>query len=997
MPYRAFVASTFEDLKDHRAHVIAALRKAGVTVDPMEDWTAATDEPRRFCPERVKGCHLCVLLVAFRRGHVPRGLKKSIVQLEYQAAVKAGIDVLVFVLDDDAPWRARFNELEKDPELRRWRTSLKESRGIAFFGVDPGSIEVEPALTRWMAKRQARRPMKAGSRRGAPAVPHDYLAWLLDQCSGIDLLGMEPKKATPAVLDDIYVPVTTILGRERSELIEAGGPEYLTGPASRGLVLNLIEENSLYLSGAPGSGKSTFCQWVIWLTCRAGMPRFAVQPPEVFRERFPERFRGRLPIFVRLRNFWQHLPTAPGATELTRTELEAALGRWIDEKKPGGLHSAILKAHLARGSALLVFDGVDEVPQSHQHDGNTCWPRQMLVSGLVDACQKWLPQHRVLVTSRPYGLTTDEAQALPLRHTDVAGLPDELQDLLVRRWFAILTPKKTAGDEAARAMLAHIREREWLAPLAANPLLLTAMCVIFDEGKRLPQDRHDLYERIVDTVLYKRYRDPVLKDNVRNRLGVVAYGMHTGEGVGEHRTAPETLATFGEIDQMLRVYQAQNPWTEGADTGAVETRDNLLSNTGLILPKGDQKAGFYHLSIQEFLAAQRMLALEGRSLAGPFHERADTPEWRNTLTFVFGWLLGTTTTRDRAINLVGELVAGVGPDEIGLQVVLADCLDVLIGKGIRLPAAEASLCEVLPSSMRSQAPARDRCVLGAMLGRLGDPRFCKDAWFLPSDPLLGFIEIPAGPFVMGADKHRNRLDHEYEQRAFKITLPAFYMARFPVTLAQFRAFVEDSGMTPNDLDCLKGVANHPVMYASWQEALAYCEWLTGKLLAWAETPEALARVLKPGGKGGNPWRVTLPSEAEWEKAARGSDGRVFPWGDTPDSDRANCDSTGIGGPSAVGCFPGGASPYGVEELSGNVWEWTRSLWGRDPAAPTFGYPYKPDDGREDLAVESNWLRVVRGGAFSSNTWFVRAGHRDWPFAGSLNRGFGFRIVVEPIS
>ncbi|CAN5882125.1 hypothetical protein BH23GEM7_BH23GEM7_29000 [soil metagenome] len=86
MSYRAFVSSTYKDLKDHRAHVITALRKAGIFVDPMEDWTADTDEPKEFAQERVKGCDLCVLLVAFRRGHIPEGETRSITQLEFDAA-----------------------------------------------------------------------------------------------------------------------------------------------------------------------------------------------------------------------------------------------------------------------------------------------------------------------------------------------------------------------------------------------------------------------------------------------------------------------------------------------------------------------------------------------------------------------------------------------------------------------------------------------------------------------------------------------------------------------------------------------------------------------------------------------------------------------------------------------------------------------------------------------------------------------------------------------
>ena len=116
MAYKAFVSSTFEDLKEHRKVVIASLRKAGIFVDPMEEWTATADEPKQFSQDRLKDCDLCVMLVGFRRGHVPQGEKLSITQLEYQAAVKLGIDVLVFMLEEESPWPRKFDELEKDPK-----------------------------------------------------------------------------------------------------------------------------------------------------------------------------------------------------------------------------------------------------------------------------------------------------------------------------------------------------------------------------------------------------------------------------------------------------------------------------------------------------------------------------------------------------------------------------------------------------------------------------------------------------------------------------------------------------------------------------------------------------------------------------------------------------------------------------------------------------------------------------------------------------------------
>lgn len=293
----------------------------------------------------------------------------------------------------------------------------------------------------------------------------------------------------------------------------------------------------------------------------------------------------------------------------------------------------------------------------------------------------------------------------------------------------------------------------------------------------------------------------------------------------------------------------------------------------------------------------------------------------------------------------------------------------------------------------------ERANAGNTLAQLGDPRFREDAWFLPDDPLLGFVEIPNGQFLMGSDKKRDSdaLDEELPQH--EVTLPTYYLARYPVTVAQFRAFVEDAKYKPADSDCLRGLPNHPVVWVSWADATAYCEWLTGKL-------QQMARRTAAGPKGVDAaflrlcredrFRVTLPSEAEWEKAARGADGRIYLWGDEPDPNCANYDDTGINATSPVGCFPEGASPYGCLDMSGNVWEWTRSLWGKGWEKPDFPYPYDAQDGREKLKASDQIRRVLRGGSFLYYRLLVRCAVRLRDLPISRLTHIGFRLCSPPL-
>ncbi len=289
-------------------------------------------------------------------------------------------------------------------------------------------------------------------------------------------------------------------------------------------------------------------------------------------------------------------------------------------------------------------------------------------------------------------------------------------------------------------------------------------------------------------------------------------------------------------------------------------------------------------------------------------------------------------------------------------------------------------------ALLNQTQPRLRALAGRALAALGDPRFRADAWFLPDDPMLGFVEIPAGKFIMGSDKRKDKAANDNETPQHEVTLPAFYIARYPVTVAQFRAFAKATDEHPRYAD-LTEPDNHPVRNVTWFEATRYYQWLTAKLRTWDKTPVPVTAKVAQG------WQVLLPSEAEWERAARGREGRLYPWDNeavTPN--RANYDETGIETTNAVGCFPAGATPEGIEELSGNVWEWTRSRYLK--------YPYPSDeqsrDERETIQVEGvkrDDRFVQRGGAYYSGKQKMRAPLRDYNRADHINYDGGFRVVV----
>jgi formylglycine-generating enzyme required for sulfatase activity len=233
---------------------------------------------------------------------------------------------------------------------------------------------------------------------------------------------------------------------------------------------------------------------------------------------------------------------------------------------------------------------------------------------------------------------------------------------------------------------------------------------------------------------------------------------------------------------------------------------------------------------------------------------------------------------------------------------------------------------------------------------------------LPTDtppPQVGTTEmvlIPAGPFIMGSNA--DDLD-ETPQR--EVDLPAFEIDLFEVTNAQFAAFVETTGYQTDEEKggaagwrsfYTEGKDNHPAVKVSWNDAVAYCQW---------------------AGK-------RLPTETEWEKAARGTDGRTYPWGNDWDPEKANVKATGYRGTIPVGSLGAGASPYGVFDMAGNVWEWTAD-WYQPYPGSSYQDPYYGEK-----------FRVTRGGGWFEEADTARTSNRNSTSSTAANDDLGFRCV-----
>ena len=834
-----------------------------------------------------------------------------------------------------------------------------------------------------------------------------YLRWLQARTENIELRGIERAGGAPVVLlplEKAYVPL-------RAKWMRWDGKDIALSE-----VLGL--GHRLVIVGGPGSGKTTVLLHMAWALAssllsgqseparsRLGPLMKPSAPDEQGKPHEPQECKPNelpLPLFVPLASFARYRRNLAGNAPARERTLAYFISHHLISKQadfdlPADFFVQLLKDGQ---DVLLLLDGLDEV----SNEDERAEVRQS-VEELVGGREVM----RVVVTCRTIAYRSGRT-ALGADFREIAVRPlDPEQHIapMVRQAYACIYPHDAAlRVERANDLLDGIQrleaERrarlgEQAKALVDSPLMVRLLLIVHFNNRRVPDERADLFDKTINALLqvdYGREESDIRELSTdwklyRDMAQQLAFHLHQ-QGRDQGREIEEPA-----LKKALREEAEFKPRI-----------DDFLGHArqrGSVLEERDGAYRFIHLALQEFLVARylrEVIGGEGREAILAFLDgRLNDPWWREPILLLVGYMAINATKLAR--DFLGALArAGNQPNAQFSAAELAGTAALewrYNGEPIRADCARRIVALLSDSEASATSELILRTRAGDILTRLGDPRFDAEHWHLPAEPLFGFIEIPTGPFKMGSDKRRDEQAYDNELPQHEVNLPGYYLARWPVTVVQFAAFVRASGHKPEEPRSLKGIANHPVVYVTWHEAMAYCGWLNEQLRELAhkrlvtekpssESERRFWQELADGALG-----IGLPSEAELEKAARGDDGRIYPWGDEPDPNRANYSETGLNAISAVGYFSGGASPYGCEEMSGNVWEWTRSLFD--------DYPYPPEgskrQAREDLNAPDDARRVLRGGAFHLDARFVRCACRIGRYPVSRFDLKGFRVVVSP--
>ena len=833
---------------------------------------------------------------------------------EIRAAIAASIRQSgrpeVVICFNDAPYRPKdVAEWEQAGQVLKFRQEIPGLE-LAYDGAIDFRDKIRDYLEKYLRAHHPVVPGKAAAT--LTGDPSRYIKALHDETSHFDVQGLKfgDNRAYRFPIDEFYIPLTT---PSKPGSGDGAEPAMRDEMRARSIPLQeaVLAHRTLLVVGDPGSGKSTFLKRVTFDLCNEharGGPLPARIDAAV------------LSTYIARQNEQKLGPADVASPEW----IPVFLGAQCEEKNRG-LGADYFRDILKAGGCRVLIDGLDETPDEPSRERLAKLIRE--AAAAFDSC-------RFVVTSRPEG----KAPIPDFEEVVIGDLePEAIRAFLEKLAKQLYSTDETRERKFREDLEAAVNGRREIRKMTRNPVMLTALAVLQHNNVKLPEKRVDLYGSILEWLSKQRAKPGRMPaSDCLLRLRELALAMQNHE---EGRRKQVTLAWAGEnLARRFANREAAERFlrAEQADSGIVVSRGREIA--------------YWHLTFQEYLAALEIAGWEDadqyKLLLGK-SPKIHQPEWRETVLLYAGLLYNvgppkveallrnlldtmgkqpSLANRAKCVGLIGALL----PDLVGYSVA-----DKRYGESLRL------VMDVFDAEKSKSVPFKHRLAAAEALGQAGDPRLRKQEW----------VTIPAARnYWIGAQsgdpKGRNYDPEADEDEGLrKVDLAPFRIGKYPVTVAQYLAFVEE-GIAPNreprDWDEQQEHPNWPVVSVTWHQAMAFCQWAGGR----------------------------LPTEEEWERAARGPNLTKYPWGnDDISPSRANYGDSKIGHPTPVGLYPSGASAEGVCDMVGNVFEWTSSEYSK-----------------------GSGTYVWRGGSFFNNRRFARPSYRgDYQPFGQLEN-LGFRLA-----